>query len=520
MIATRIEHTGNSMDVHKAYLSNPPTPSSVAGRALPDEAVVNKGFVSTRIDAYRKNIATAGGSQPSYPPSFPRARFERVQTREDWPSYNAELYTQPHPRTMSLAPSSALETSKYRQHEQQECIKRSEFESKGDPSRSLGVTGLKHLWESRGQSKITANVLNYTFTGPTLTTPVGERSPTCEGRTNDSPMHVATPKNLQSQQFMLETEDLPGSTQNFRGLSKVKSRRYEQGLETASANLPLYSSSSNAQGKDESILAKRDSCSPTRHFPSRSSDGVDQPSKSFKAQHPRIGPSTFPAGPDSYHSDARSTFSARSTPLSPTPRRGWSVKSRHYERQIPTWADESIQDCGPIHQVSSSDSQYHSIGTVKSVFSTEMQDDIGRDKEDSIAGTANILEHEIDYGPTAPVLSGTQNAATQTDLVDDRHVHKDLDKDNGRDGDRDRDRDLERHLEEKSSGWSETKSVAERPGQRLSRQRSSKPVRLERRLGRRPGVRRVQVIVSLDGATDLVMDARLKRKRVEGSCRS
>ncbi|KAL8782834.1 MAG: hypothetical protein Q9213_005073 [Squamulea squamosa] len=416
---------------------------------------------------------------------------------------------------MSLAHASALETSKYRQHEQQEYSKHSKYETKGDPSGNVGVTGLKHLWESKGQSKITANVSNNTFTVSSPTIPVGERSPTYERKTNILPMHIATPTKLQSQRFMLETEDLPGSPRNDHGFSKVKRRWNEQGLEIASAGLPLYSNSIIGQGKYKSIIALREQSLPTRHHPSRSSGGVDQPSKSFEAQHPRIEPSTSPADHDSYHSDSRSTFSARSTPLSLTPRSGWSIMPRHYERQIPAGANERAQDCGlcnqSIRQGSSSDSQYHSVDEVEPMFSTGRQDDIGRDKEASVAGTANILEHEVDYDPTAPRFSGTQDAATQTDLVDDRNSDKDLDRDN--------DRDREGRLEETSSGWSESKSVVERPEERLSHQRSSKRVRLERRLGRRPGVGKVQVIVSLDGASELVVDARLKRKRGEGRSR-
>ncbi|KAL8631503.1 hypothetical protein Q9189_002721 [Teloschistes chrysophthalmus] len=66
--------------------------------------------------------------------------------------------------------------------------------------------------------------------------------------------------------------------------------------------------------------------------------------------------------------------------------------------------------------------------------------------------------------------------------------------------------------------WEETTSQRSEnaPGARHNRQgvfhRVSRPIRLERKL-RRPTMRKVQVIVSLDGATDLAMNARLVPKR-------
>ncbi|KAI4247708.1 MAG: hypothetical protein L6R40_001294 [Gallowayella cf. fulva] len=143
---------GSEQDVAEAKIELEP---------MADETLVAKGFVSTKVDALRKSSAASGDSHAPHPPSYPRARFERVQTYGDWPAYNAKLYNQPHPRTMSLAPNSVPGKFDPSQHEQQEKLGQRQHQNKPPPSRTLGVRGLQHLWESKGQSYNAIDALQY-----------------------------------------------------------------------------------------------------------------------------------------------------------------------------------------------------------------------------------------------------------------------------------------------------------------------------------------------------------------------
>ncbi|KAI4283036.1 MAG: hypothetical protein L6R38_002479 [Xanthoria sp. 2 TBL-2021] len=475
------------MDIRNSHPSKSPTPS---GRALTNEAVVDTGLVSTRIDAFRKGIAKSGDSHPSYPFLFPRTRFERVQTHGDWPSYNADLYNQPHARTMSLAPTSTLERGNQPQREQREGDKHAELQVKESRSCKPGVTGLKHLWESKRQSQIADSALQHTSATSSPTTPsVGEWNPPYveDHRTRTREL----PNSLPSRTPELVAEDVSSSSRKGKGSSD----RSEQSLEADSSKLSSCSRSSIRHPKSIAIPVMKIRSLPSRHLPSRGSNRTDQSSEgAFEVQDQRNAPLAFSTDADSCRPNTRPTSSTRSTPPSSTPRRGWLMESR-----IPPGFDPQRRPCGSrdqsLDQTSTTASEYHSMDVTEPLMSAQTQNNLSRDDKDSVAETARILQYD-DRNPAAPRLSGTRDAATQTDLLN------------------------ERDLEETSSLWSESGSVAERQGRHLSHHRSSKPVRLERRLGRRPGIRKVQVIVSLDGATDLVMDARLKWKRKKGGSRS
>ncbi|KAL8929601.1 MAG: hypothetical protein Q9172_000397 [Xanthocarpia lactea] len=151
-----------------------------------------------------------------------------------------------------------------------------------------------------------------------------------------------------------------------------------------------------------------------------------------------------------------------------------------------------------MDSTSTSSSEYHSMDHAEPMFQTPRRNaqTSAADKGSTTAETARTVEHNDDGNPPAPRLSGTRDVAVQTEFFH------------------------ERDLGESSSVWSGSQSVAERQEQQLSHHHGSKPVCLERRLGRRLGMRTVQVIVSLDGADDLVIDARLKRKRRDLKSRS
>ncbi|KAI4139417.1 MAG: hypothetical protein L6R39_006296 [Caloplaca ligustica] len=144
------------MESSRSHRANSPTAFGIGERSPPSEnpeGRIAKGLVSARIEAYRNNHQGPGDVGPAYPPSFPRARFERVQTQGGWPTHNAALYNQQHPRTLSLA----IDTSPYTRH-----VLRGKQQSYDVPSqrlaapaavRSRRATNLVHLWESKAIKK-------------------------------------------------------------------------------------------------------------------------------------------------------------------------------------------------------------------------------------------------------------------------------------------------------------------------------------------------------------------------------
>lgn len=132
-----------------------------------------------------------------------------------------------------------------------------------------------------------------------------------------------------------------------------------------------------------------------------------------------------------------------------------------------------------MHTVSTSSSEYHSMDQAKPASG---------DSQEGSPATRNAKASERDMqGSAALESSGVLDAATQTDTLN---------------GD----------AEKTGSGWSDRESIAWHRETMTSHQ-VSRPVGLERRL-RRPAVRKVQVIISLDGATDYVTDARSRRNAI------
>lgn len=133
--------------------SNSPTgfePGKRAWTADSSRDLAAKGLVSTRLHAYQVHAQQADDVAPAYPPSFPRARFTRVQTQGGWPSHNADLYNQEHPRTMSLACESSQYDTNISQGRQYEYTARGESQARSITSNGPRVTNLLHLWESQG----------------------------------------------------------------------------------------------------------------------------------------------------------------------------------------------------------------------------------------------------------------------------------------------------------------------------------------------------------------------------------
>ncbi|KAL8798767.1 MAG: hypothetical protein Q9182_006404 [Xanthomendoza sp. 2 TL-2023] len=433
------------------------------------------GFVSARRDALQKKPAASRNSPSPYPPAFPRARLERVQTYGDWPVHNAALYNQPHPRTMTLAPHPGLEKVTSSQHQHQEYITQEDLQVKSPPSRNLGVTGLKHLWESKGRSYNPFAALQH-----------GSATSSCEGNsvgdqqsssfahirttTRDPPKRTVLPDSHREHHLMWGTKDLSDGPEmtngSSNGSSEAEGHRLETSLDTDEPSNPSAQEAGRPSNKVSSL--------PDRKEPSINPD-------------------------HSYYPDVRPLPRA-TAPAALTPRRSMSTKPKGTpKRTEPRFAlnlqsfQKRCELCNPSSdETSTSSTEYHSMDQVEHASTARTHDNHWRNEEGSSAGPAPTLEHDM-QAPAAPYQSSTLDAATQTDLLD------------------------EYDLAETSSFWSESELGAERQRHRMSHDHTSKPIRLVRRM-RRQAVRKVQVVVSLDGATELVMGARLRRKRGERSC--
>ncbi|KAL8835247.1 MAG: hypothetical protein Q9205_002652 [Flavoplaca limonia] len=465
-----------------------PTPS---GLGLLNKAVIDKGLVSNTIDAYWKGMAQPANPQPSYHPSFPRARFERVHTNGDWPSYNAELYNQAHPRTMTLAPTSALERREQPQHGRLEDGKHNQLQVKESRTGKPGVKGLKYLWEIKGQSQIDRSNLQQhpAASSPTVPPPVQGNRPYVQN--NRTTTHGVS-DSLQSRTTNQGTENSSESSQDREGYLDLRINPSEPDREADISKLFDYSPPNIRRPKRIAIPVINLRSLSSQHLPSESSNANNQCSKgTFEVQEKDFGPLTYSNSVKPCPSKTLSTPSTHSTLVSSTPRRGWATESR-----IPRWSDHQKGARRPrrpsLNETSTTASEYHSLdstGLPEPILNVQPQiTPTGNEMASAIGRPVRMFQYDDNRFSGTPGLLGTHDAATQTDSLN------------------------EHDLEDTSSLWSESESVAERQGHRLSHQRRSKPVRLERRLGRRPGIRKVQVIVSLDGATDLMMDARLKRK--------
>lgn len=452
------------MDSRPLRPSNSPAPPSISGKPMADETLVAKGFVSTKVDALRKSSAASGDSHAPHPPSYPRARFERVQTYGDWPAYNAKLYNQPHPRTMSLAPNSVPGKFDPSQHEQQEKLGQRQHQNKPPPSRTLGVRGLQHLWESKGQSYNAIDALQYrSATSSADGAVVDDLGPLTSADSWTTPHNPARkaipPDSLPLHHRVPRTEDISDGPEISNGSLNESSKADGHGFETSlDTDIPPR--------KEAGRPAEKGQPPPDRKVP-----GLNFDFSRHLGARSSFHVTTF----DTPKSQSQSSMKAEGTL-----RRPFSLSSQETK--------EEHGSCDPSTDASSNSSrEYHSMDQAEPGNTAHRREGFVSGNKPSESGTARTSGHNA-QGLKASSLPGTLDAATQTDSPD------------------------EHHLTETSSVWSDSVSVAEYQGHHMSRHRSSKPVRLERRM-RRPAVRKVQVIVSLDGAVDIVMDARLRPKR-------
>ncbi|KAL8973155.1 MAG: hypothetical protein Q9183_000118 [Haloplaca sp. 2 TL-2023] len=157
------------MESHRSCGLKSPEDDSSAQRPASmntDRDLIASGIVSSRVASYQREAKRSAEPSSPYPPSFPHARFERVWTFGHMPRYNAALYDQPHPRTMTLAPAPDLHQEAMRE------------EPDGTPShgqldmgplavRSPGMARLMHLWEAqRGTSKEVPSLVDHKNSPP------------------------------------------------------------------------------------------------------------------------------------------------------------------------------------------------------------------------------------------------------------------------------------------------------------------------------------------------------------------
>ena len=116
---------------------------------ITDRDLIASGFVSSRVASYQREADRSAEPSSPYPPSFPHARFERVWTFGRMPWYNAALYNQPHPRTMTLAPVPDLHQEDIR-NERDGILSHGQLDMRPLAIRSPGMAHLMHLWEAQG----------------------------------------------------------------------------------------------------------------------------------------------------------------------------------------------------------------------------------------------------------------------------------------------------------------------------------------------------------------------------------
>lgn len=241
--------------------SNSPTAFDSGKRALtgnPSRELVAKGLVSARIHAYQVHEQQAEDVASAYPPSLPRVRLEMVRLQEGWPTHNADLYNQEHPRTMSLASeSSQYDRKSFRYRLYDHAARHSQTSLV--VSNGSRVTNLLRLYESQRQThrKLPPHQLGHTASsGKDDAASVG-RPPQCyhhsyrpkssteelgEPCLADSPLSQVNLRFLESDtQLMARNEAL--SRTSVRPFSEVPARMARYGVMTCNRTSAADSSS-------------------------------------------------------------------------------------------------------------------------------------------------------------------------------------------------------------------------------------------------------------------------------------
>ncbi|KAL8722914.1 MAG: hypothetical protein Q9225_000684 [Loekoesia sp. 1 TL-2023] len=589
---------------------------------LPRERVT-KGLVSARIEAYRKHAQQQGNVAPVYPQSYPQARFERVQTQGGWPSYNADLYLQEHPRTMSLASNLSWYNTNILQNGRHEHVARAESPASSSAFNSPRITNLLHLWESKGQTHRALYSPQLSYNASLRPSPALVERPLKghqnSNRTDPTPEATEAPipasfplqhinslvsrssgsqadttgrqskisenctsfdvfpaqaRNSATTSYrdVVKDSDDSGSTVDpdyQSGISTLASTRSKEDLTShaIARSVPLKVAIHGTGWQRNASHSPHDDLELKKHQPvkgmirdSPSSDDRQKTShrgrsKTRRGRHPessveQSGQRTkplvrrmetsdgiYPRSLDASEArDTKGTSGVRCISTSPTSRcrspdpRGWLL----YASNIPKSAALPTHPQSELSRRSTSESSssipttpsdlpvfqrqplrgwqhakkcnlppqqnkaqgtvnqsMHTVSTSSSVYySMDQAKPASGDSQEGSLTTRNAKASDRNRQDSATLeSSGVLDAATQTDTLD---------------------RDAERT----GWGWSGNESIAWH-GERMTYDQVSRPVGLERRL-RRPAVRKVQVIISLDGAADYVMDARLRRNAIQG----
>lgn len=604
--------------------SNSPTPSGTGERSslsgIP-RARVAKGLVSARIREYQKHLWRQGDARPAYPPSFPRARFEKVQTQRNWPYYNADLYNQQHPRTMSLAIDAFPYTENVLQGRQQDHNKP---HSAPRASRAPRVTNLLRLWESKAEryESIRAPRSEYAVSledselfaeqlvvGQADSRPAASISKEALAKSYDTRL-------CQQMKSVRTTPKTPSTDTSGRQTSFSEKRSTPLGAYVGQwrGNTAVSRVSGGTeftwdhklatdfdQETCDSILMPLDS-----HGVLTTRDASHAVARDIPWEEARNGNDKHLSGSEATDEDSEArknwllrglrTESSSSDDAHPNSRRGRSMTRR--ETHIESRTDRPNHVTWPLAERREGSAKAHSYssGAVETEDIPRIIDvrQLSRSADTNMASARSLsppfhgqspdhctrLAHETFYRRATEFLSNSACTVSASPLAQEWQLWKPEAKraERGRTvGSMGKVQDLPSHTTstssseyysceqlklgsaqsqdgsptaqiaatpghgghdpatldpsvlldtvtqtgtveqiavETTSGWSDSESIARRR-RRPIYPRFPRPVRLERRL-RRPVVRKIEVIVSLDGATDLVMDARWRQIGMSG----
>lgn len=607
------DRQADSMESDGGRHSNSPLSLSIAERSLPIKSPrdqVTKGLVSARIEAYRKQSQRQGNVSHAYPPSFPRARFEEVQTQGNWTSYNAALYNQEHPRTMSLATDASPYTKDISQGSQQNRDAPSQPQAAPTALRPRKVMNLLHQWEDKAGKYDAVNALHpRRAASPRNRSFVAEQPPVneayaCKTAATQKEVQVPCPKTsaqervgtslprsnilrkekMEQQPGPFENKALPFAMSNTNNVAKYERSGTVHACSRQSTSHPDKSTAESTCALLEAYevilppdkshtIASSVSFSQARHEANEPSSDPEPIYKDRRSLENQLIEGTIACSPNL---DAAVGFSRRGRSMIRQGRHAGNLTDRpdggiqtpaERRRVLEETYPQSTSLLGPhntprtrgVRQRSpSANSKVPSTRSPSSLFHGQTPDhrtrlaheafycrptelpsnsaytfsgspptqswqglDFGRNRsgsaiairsaakahttsnpsseyysfEQSKPGSAEYHEESSNSRATEAPLYRTEDlAALGTSCVLDAATQTDT---------------VEHLPAETTSGWSDSESMAPRR-ERRAYHRVPTSARLKRRPGR-PTVRKVQVIVSLDGATDLVMDARVRR---------